>query len=631
MKNVSIIGKFLLILSGFGVFTLAVSVYVGGQMWKIDTGYTALGAGPEAAAIHIAQANRQLTAMHRSIADLMISTTDAENQAANADLQAAHKSFSEDLDAAAKAEPAQAADFEALKARGLEVVDQTCAPTIKAGMAANNTAAAAASQAIYLKDCGPAFSAVSTDMAAKVTAVVTDAHAQDDALTGVTKGAITATFVLIIGGLVAVMVGGFFAIRAWIVSPLKGLSSTMDRLARGDYQVRVEGESRGDELGGMARAVQVFKDAGLEKQRLEAETVAQRSLTEQERVRAEQAKAQTAKEQAQVVTSIGTGLERLSAGDLTFQLHDAFPQDYEKLRTDFNGAMNQLQQTMKMVVGRTHGLRSGGQEITQASDDLSKRTEQQAASLEETAAALDEITATVKKTADGAIEARKVVAVAKDDAEKSGAVVREAVGAMTRIEDSSRQIGQIIGVIDEIAFQTNLLALNAGVRALAQRSAEAAKEIKTLISASTEQVAQGVDLVGQTGRALARIAEQVAQINGVVSEIAASAQEQATGLHQVNAAVNQMDQVTQQNAAMVEQATAAAHSLREETDALSDLIAQFRVGDTGPVAAYKAPTRKPNPVHAVQQKISSFMSGGRGKGGGATAAAAAAPEAWEDF
>jgi methyl-accepting chemotaxis protein len=144
-------------------------------------------------------------------------------------------------------------------------------------------------------------------------------------------------------------------------------------------------------------------------------------------------------------------------------------------------------------------------------------------------------------------------------------------------------------------------------------------------------VAQGVDLVGQTGRALARIAEQVAQINGVVSEIAASAQEQATGLHQVNAAVNQMDQVTQQNAAMVEEATAAAHSLREETDALSELIAQFRVGDTGPVAVSTSSVRKPNPVHAVQQKIKSFIGGGRSHGGAASATAVSAPEAWEDF
>jgi len=649
MRNIPIIGKFLLILSAFGVFTLAVAAYVGSQMWKIDTSYSALGAGQEAAAVDVALAKVAQVTMRRSIAELMISTTDEQNRAANADLQESRKSFTDNLDAAAKAEPAHAADYDALKARGLEIVDHACAATIKAGMAANSPAAAVASQTLYLKDCGPAFPALAADMNTKVKEVIADANKQDDALTGVTKGAITATFVLIIGGLAAVMVAGYFAIRNMVVAPITGLSSTMDRLSRGDFQVRVEGEDRRDELGRMARAVQVFKDAGLEKQRLEAEAVAQRSLSEQERIKAEEAKARTAKEQAQVVTSIGTGLERLSAGDLTFELKEAFAPEYETLRGNFNGAMSQLRQTMQTVIGRTHGLRSGGLEITQASDDLSKRTEQQAASLEETAAALDQITATVKKTADGAIEARKVVAVAKDDAEKSGAVVREAVGAMTRIEDSSKQIGQIIGVIDEIAFQTNLLALNAGVeaaragdagkgfavvasevRALAQRSAEAAKEIKALISASSDQVAQGVDLVGETGRALARIAEQVAQINGVVSEIAASAQEQATGLHQVNAAVNQMDQVTQQNAAMVEEATAAAHSLREETDALSDLIAQFRVGDTGPVAVSTSSVRKPNPVHAVQQKIKSFVGGGRSPAA-AFAVAPAAPEGWEEF
>jgi methyl-accepting chemotaxis protein len=586
----------------------------------------------------------------------MISTTAAQNQAETTLFQAARKDFINTLDAAAKADPPNEADYQAFKSRGVQIIDQNCAAAIKAGAAATAPTALLASQAMYIKDCEPAFLDLSTAMKSKLKTIAADAKKQNDALTEVTKGAIKATFLLILGGLAAVMISGFFSIRAWIVAPMKSLSSIMDHLARGDFQVRVEGEDRRDELGSMARAVQVFKDAGLEKQRLEAETVAQRSLSEQEHIRAERAKAQTAKEQAQVVTSVGTGLERLSAGDLTFQLKEVFTPEYEKLRTDFNGAMSQLQQTMQTVVGRTHGLRSGGLEITQASDDLSKRTEQQAASLEETAAALDEITATVRKTAEGAVEARKVVAIAKEDAEKSSAVVNEAVGAMTRIEDSSRQIGQIIGVIDEIAFQTNLLALNAGVeaaragdagrgfavvasevRALAQRSAEAAKEIKTLISASTDQVAQGVDLVGQTGRALARIAEQVAQINGVVTEIAASAQEQATGLHQVNAAVNQMDQVTQQNAAMVEQATAAAHSLREETDALSDLISQFRVGDTDLVNVSAKPAiaaRRPNPVHTAQKKIAGYIGGGRRHTSGASTAMTAAtaePEGWEEF
>ncbi|MDE1906832.1 MAG: methyl-accepting chemotaxis protein, partial [Rhodospirillales bacterium] len=261
--------------------------------------------------------------------------------------------------------------------------------------------------------------------------------------------------------------------------------------------------------------------------------------------------------------------------------------------------------------------RSGTGEIAAAADDLSRRTEQQAASLEETAAALDEITATVRRTAEGASHAHEVVTSAQTDAERSGVVVRDAVAAMSGIETSSQQISNIIGVIDEIAFQTNLLALNAGVeaaragdagrgfavvasevRALAQRSADAAKEIKSLISASTRQVISGVDLVGQTGTALARIVSQIGEISGVVRQIAASAQEQATGLHEVNAAVNQMDQVTQQNAAMVEQSTAACHSLAQETEKLATLTARFQIGETNDTGnrAARAPMRKREPA-----------------------------------
>ena len=294
------------------------------------------------------------------------------------------------------------------------------------------------------------------------------------------------------------------------------------------------------------------------------------------------------------IAQIGVGLAALAAGDLTYRLRKPMANEHRKLQSDFNGAMERLFEAMSTISRSASGIRSGSTEISAAADNLSQRTEQQAASLEETAAALDEITATVRKTAEGAQQAQRAVSSARADADVSGRIVEDAVQAMGQIEGSSRQIGQIIGVIDEIAFQTNLLALNAGVeaarageagrgfavvasevRALAQRSAEAAKEIKNLISTSSDQVSAGVELVGKTGEALERIVAGVTQITALVSEIAASAQEQATGLQQVNASINQMDQMTQQNAAMVEESTAASHALSHEADALAHLMDAF--------------------------------------------------------
>jgi methyl-accepting chemotaxis protein len=308
--------------------------------------------------------------------------------------------------------------------------------------------------------------------------------------------------------------------------------------------------------------------------------------------------------QEQAVQEIATALERLSDGDLTYRIQAELAPEYRVLQEDFNQASARLQDTLSGIVSSAGGIRTGSQEISQATNDLSRRTEQQAANLEETAAALEEITATVNQTASAARQTQEAVTAARADADVSGQVVQQAVAAMTEIEQSSGQIGQIIGVIDEIAFQTNLLALNAGVeaaragdagkgfavvasevRALAQRSAEAAKQIKGLITASAEQVGAGVNLVGKTGEALQRIVGQVGQITDLVSAIAASAQEQATGLHQVNGAINQMDQMTQQNAAMVEQSTAASESLAQEAAQLDQMMGAFRLGQASQTAA----------------------------------------------
>ncbi len=299
------------------------------------------------------------------------------------------------------------------------------------------------------------------------------------------------------------------------------------------------------------------------------------------------------------LVTLGDALARLSKGDIEKRLDKPFSATFDKLRVDFNVAADNLNEVLGGIVGAIDVVGASAEEIASASRDLSRRTEGQAASLEETAAALEEVTATVKKTTENARLANQVVGAAKGDAEKSGEIVSRAVDAMGRIEHSSEEIGKIIGVIDEIAFQTNLLALNAGVeaaragdagrgfavvasevRALAQRSAEAAKQIKGLIAASSSDVGAGVKLVRQTGDALGQIVAKVMDINTLVGDIAAGAEEQNSALGNVNSAVSQMDQATQQNAAMAEQANAAVESMKQQIDRLVESISEFKLAET---------------------------------------------------
>ena len=358
--------------------------------------------------------------------------------------------------------------------------------------------------------------------------------------------------------------------------------------------------------------------------------------------------------QSEVVDALRVGMRQLSEGDLTAEITKVFKPDYEQLRTDFNGAVATLREAMLRVAENAESIRGEASDISNAADDLSRRTERQAATLEETAAALDEMTASVRSAAEGAGQANQVVSDAKSNAEASGVVVREAVEAMGEIQSSSGQISRIINVIDDIAFQTNLLALNAGVeaarageagrgfavvasevRALAQRSSDAAREINDLISASGQHVKRGVDLVDQAGAALSQIVESVSNISAHVSEIAVSANEQSSGLAEINTAVNQLDQVTQQNAAMFEETTAASHSLTREAETLSETMGQFQTGsqESKVITADFRSTREAE--HQSPKPMPEVVNVSSASAGATAAASSVAPQTpesdWEDF
>ena len=494
--------------------------------------------------------------------------------------------------------------------------------------------------------------------AAALKILVANSHALDEALDA---GQASMLRALLLGGLTAIILGLCSAafLSRNIATPLTLLTTQVNLLAGGDTNVAFAGLRRGDGIGQIAAACETFKAKLIERQQLELRAAAQRREAEDERAAFEAKRAAEAADLQEAITLFTKALGGLARGDLVTTLDTELRGPAEELRRIFNDTVTELRETISAIVQSSQAVESGSREITAHADELSRRTEQQAANLEETAAALEEITESVKHTAAGAEGARASIVSATANAEKGGAVVSQAISAMGAIEKSSGQIGQIIGVIDEIAFQTNLLALNAGVeaaragdagrgfavvasevRALAQRSAEAAKEIKTLISASATQVTNGVKLVHETGSALHLIVKEVADIREAVTAIAAGATEQATGLQEINNAVGQMDQITQQNAAMVEESAASSHTLAKEADKLNANVARFETGVTraAPTVARPGNSRVPKAARAPQRKPAIDASRTQepmrmvANGGfAAPAMAGGRAESWEEF
>ncbi|MCJ2188966.1 methyl-accepting chemotaxis protein [Novosphingobium beihaiensis] len=367
------------------------------------------------------------------------------------------------------------------------------------------------------------------------------------------------------------LTGAYFFGRA-IADPYSETVERMEALAAGDLDSPIRFTDYEDCVGRMTQAMATFRGNAVEVQNSRAE-------------------------QEKIVAALSGGLSRLAENDLDHRIRETFPGAYDKLRLDFNHALDALARTINSVRDSAASVMTGATEIRTASADLAQRNDAQAARLRQTAEAMDKATGSVKETADGAVNVQHTIAQAHREATEGGGVVRKAVDAMAAIETSSQEIAQIINVIDSIAFQTNLLALNAGVeaaragdagkgfavvaaevRALAQRSSNAASDIKDLIAKSSEHVETGVGLVGETGQTLDNIVSRVGEINALITEIATAAEQQAGTLQHINSAVSDMDRVTQQNAAVVQQTSGAASHLAEESSQLSDLVARFRCG-----------------------------------------------------
>lgn len=591
-RNLKIKTKMLAVILLLGIISFAGLLYIVGEFRKADQTYSAfLDRESVAATLGTRSSTSILTSVLQAS---MLLNFDPESDTFKA-IAATKSRFGEAKDRLKQAEtlvPSQKAQMDEILA-GMDELEGLTGKVIDLRKAGDAKGASAAMVVVNDK-----LAALVAKMQANNNALTDRMNNGADALSVHINQTINYTLVIFAVLTLAGMALAVYVAQAGIATPLTKLHRRMVALAKGDTADAVDGLDRRDEVGQMASAVSVFRDNAIDRARLEAQAEADRNLTDSERAEHEAQRAEEAAHLNRAVQALGDGLKRLADGDLITRIDTEFVAHLDALRRDFNNSLSKLNEAMQAVGANARAINAGANEIRGSADELSKRTEQQAASVEETAAALEQITTTVKDAAKRAEEASQLVAHTRAGAERSGEIVRNAVSAMQQIEKSSAEIGNIIGVIDDIAFQTNLLALNAAVEAarageqgrgfavvatevrnLAQRSASAAKEIKGLINDSVDKVKVGSELVDESGQTLSEIMESVKKVTDIVAEIAAASEEQSAGIEQVNNAVSQMDNVTQQNAALVEEASAASKSMEQQSGTLVSQIGYFRRAD----------------------------------------------------
>ena len=625
VDNVKILYK---VLACFVLFALVIAGaiwFATSRMATIDDTYSEIVAHDVAGAVNASRAIAAMQSFRLANWRIIGETEEAAIQSAVKETKKSVDTLHSFLDTAKKESPKFAPQLGAVQQK-FDAVLPEWAEVEKHGAANDNAAAAQLADKL-----APQMDEIRQQLADIADAMNKEMNAHSDATSDVTDQTILTTRVSIGVAMAIVFAIAVMLTHLGITKPMRNLVGVLQRMAKGE-NLEVPGIRRKDEIGETARSVEGIKLMLAEKARQEAEAKAaqdqaaeeQRQKVEEERRRNAEAEAATAEATAQAVKALGYGLGKLSEGDLTVHLHDGFTEKNRQLKDDFNATIGKLKETIESIVGSTREVTNASAEIATSTTDLSQRTEEQAASLEETSASMEEIAATVKKNAENAQAANTSTGKAREVADRGGEVVAKAVSAMAEIEASSGKIADIITVIDEIARQTNLLALNAAVeaaragdagrgfavvasevRTLAQRSSQAAKDIKDLITNSNGKVHEGVELVNQAGGALSGIVGAIKEVADLVAEIASASREQASGVEEINKALAQMDEATQQNSALVEENAATAKALEDQSRAMDQRVSFFRLAAgaaAGGSAAAAAEVAAPKPQIAAAPK-----------------------------